>query len=64
MERVTGKTVYREFGPRRPGDPPALLASSAKAQSVLGWRKAHSSLEEIIRSAHEWRLRHPNGYAR
>jgi len=62
VERVTGKPVRFEIGPRRSGDPPALLASSKKAESVLGWEKTRSSLEEIVRSAHEWRLRHPDGY--
>lgn len=59
---VTGKPVAHEIGPRRPGDPPALVASSRRAEEVLGWRKTRSSLEEIVRSAHEWRLRHPDGY--
>jgi UDP-glucose 4-epimerase len=62
VERVTGKPVRFDIGPRRSGDPPALLASSKKAESVLGWKKTRSSLEEIVRSAHEWRLRHPDGY--
>lgn len=61
-EEVTGKRIRHEIGPRRAGDPPALLASSKKAEGVLKWRKKHSSLEEIIRSAYEWRLSHPNGY--
>ncbi|UCG51672.1 MAG: UDP-glucose 4-epimerase GalE [Candidatus Latescibacterota bacterium] len=62
VERVTGKKVRYEIGARRPGDPPALLASSKEAERVLGWKKTRSSLEEIIRSAYEWRLRHPKGY--
>jgi UDP-glucose 4-epimerase len=62
VERVTGKPIRFDIGPRRSGDPPALLASSKKAESVLGWKKTRSSLEEIVRSAHEWRLRHPDGY--
>jgi len=62
-EQVTGKPVAYEIGPRRAGDPPALLASSKRAEEVLGWKKRHSALEEIIRSAHEWRLAHPDGYA-
>lgn len=61
-EAVTGLSVNYEIGPRRAGDPPALLASSAQAEKVLGWRKQHSSLEEIIRSSYEWRLEHPGGY--
>ncbi|UCH85535.1 MAG: UDP-glucose 4-epimerase GalE [Candidatus Latescibacterota bacterium] len=62
VERVTGMKVKYEIGPRRPGDPPALLASSKQAERVLGWKKRRSSLDEIIRSAHEWRLEHPDGY--
>jgi UDP-glucose 4-epimerase len=60
--RVTGKDVPYEIGPRRAGDPPALLASSKRAEEVLGWRKKHSSLEEIIQSAYDWRMAHPDGY--
>jgi UDP-glucose 4-epimerase len=63
VERITGKPVDYEIGERRPGDPPALLASSKKAEETLGWTKTHSSLEEIVRSAYEWRLQHPEGYA-
>ncbi|MFH1754696.1 MAG: UDP-glucose 4-epimerase GalE [Candidatus Latescibacterota bacterium] len=64
VERVTGKKVACEIGPRRPGDPPALLASSRKAEEVLGWRKQHSALEDIIQSAYNWRMKHPHGYSR
>jgi len=62
VEKVTGKTVAREVGPRRQGDPAALLASSKRAEEALGWRKTSSSLEEIVRSAWEWRQSHPDGY--
>ncbi|NIM19024.1 MAG: UDP-glucose 4-epimerase GalE [Candidatus Latescibacteria bacterium] len=64
VERVTGKKVNYRIGPRRRGDPPALLASSKQAEKVLGWRKRHSKLDDIIRSAHAWRLKHPSGYSR
>jgi UDP-glucose 4-epimerase len=62
VQRVTGKPVKHEIGPRRAGDPPALLASSKKAEEILGWKKTKSSLEDIVRSSYEWRLRHPDGY--
>jgi UDP-glucose 4-epimerase len=62
VEKVTGNRVVHTIGPKRPGDPPALLASSRKAEDVTGWRKRHSDLEEIISSAYEWRLAHPRGY--
>jgi len=63
-EQITGTTFRYEIGPRRPGDPAALLASSRRAEEVLGWRKRCSSLDEIIRSAYEWRQANPDGYAR
>ncbi|HXV14763.1 MAG TPA: UDP-glucose 4-epimerase GalE [Candidatus Krumholzibacteria bacterium] len=63
-ERVTGRSVRYEVGPRRPGDPPALVASSRRASGVLGWRPRASALDEIVRSAHAWRSAHPQGYAR
>jgi len=62
VEKVTGKKVPYEIGPRRPGDPAGLLASSQLAEVTLGWQKRHSSLEAIIRSAWEWRQANPNGY--
>jgi len=46
-----------------PGDPAELVASSALAQAVLGWRPRFSDVDTIIRSAWEWHQRHPNGYA-
>ncbi len=61
-ERVTGRAVAHEVTERRPGDPPALVASPEKAQRVLGWRKDLAGLEEIIASAHEWKRNHPAGY--
>lgn len=63
VEKVTGCAVTRTIGGRRPGDPPALLASSRLAENVLGWKKARSDLDEIIKTAYDWRSRHPSGYA-
>lgn len=59
---VTGRPVPTVEAPRRPGDPPVLVASSAKIARELGWRPLHPSLEEIIESAWRWHLSHPNGY--
>ena len=60
--RVTGKPVPATERPRRPGDPPALVAAVNRARDVLGWQATRSSLEEIIRSAWRWHQAHPNGY--
>jgi UDP-glucose 4-epimerase len=61
-ESVVGRPIPHTIGPRRAGDPPILVASATRAESVLGWRAQHSSLEEMIGSAWEWRQRHPAGY--
>ncbi|HET9385382.1 MAG TPA: UDP-glucose 4-epimerase GalE [Gemmatimonadales bacterium] len=60
--RVTGKPVPATEQPRRPGDPPALVAAVDRAHAVLGWRAQRSNLEEIIQSAWRWHQAHPNGY--
>jgi len=61
-ERITGRKIPRKLGPRRPGDPAVLVASKEKLKRTLGWEASHSSLEEIIQSAWDWRQRHPHGY--
>jgi UDP-glucose 4-epimerase len=60
--RVTGKPVPTTERPRRPGDPPALVAAVGRAAGVLGWRASRSSLEEILESAWRWHQTHPHGY--
>ncbi len=63
VEQVTGRTVRHQIGPRRDGDPPALVASSRNAARELGWTPHASELEAIVRSAYEWRSAHPHGYS-
>jgi len=59
---VTGADIKVIEGERRPGDPPRLIASSAKAMRELGWQPRHPSLKEIVQSAWDWHRTHPNGY--
>lgn len=61
-ERVTGRKVAYKLSPRRPGDPAKLVASNEKLKRVLGGQPKHSSLEEIIQSAWDWRRKFPQGY--
>jgi UDP-glucose 4-epimerase len=61
-EQVTGRPVPHEIGPRRPGDPPVLVASNERARELLGWTPRRGSLEEMIGSAWAWRQRRPGGY--
>jgi UDP-glucose-4-epimerase GalE len=52
-ENATGRPVRRTIGPRRPGDPPVLVADPAKAQRVLGWT-AKRNFADIVSSAWTW----------
>jgi UDP-glucose 4-epimerase len=61
-EQVTGKRIPTLEKPRRPGDPPRLLASAAKAHQELGWQPKYPKLEAIVASAWEWHRQHPRGY--
>jgi UDP-glucose 4-epimerase len=55
-KRVTGHDVPYKIEARRPGDPSQLVASSAKASEVLGWRPEYTELEYMIESAWRWRM--------
>ncbi|WP_322924138.1 UDP-glucose 4-epimerase GalE [Paenibacillus campi] len=61
-KKVTGRDIPAVIEPRRSGDPAVLVASSAKARSVLGWTPQHNSLENIIASAWQWHESKPQGY--
>ena len=56
---VTEKKIPLVIGPRRAGDPAKIVASSAKARRVLGWRP-RASLQKIIESAWRWELSKEN----
>ncbi|RME92106.1 MAG: UDP-glucose 4-epimerase GalE [Verrucomicrobia bacterium] len=61
-EEVTGKSLPAVERPRRPGDPPRLVADASKARRELGWEPRLTSLRDIVASAWEWHRRHPDGY--
>lgn len=58
--RVTGKDIPVRTGPRRPGDPAVLIASSDKIKKELGWQPQYQDLGMIIESA--WRWMQNRGY--
>jgi UDP-glucose-4-epimerase GalE len=62
-EKIVGHAIPVKMGPRRPGDPPVLLASADRAAAELGWQRRHGTIEEMIGSAWEWRRANPAGYA-
>jgi len=53
-EKVTGRPVPYDVGPRRQGDVAVLLASKEKAEKSLGWKPRLASLETIIETAWNW----------
>jgi UDP-glucose-4-epimerase GalE len=59
-ENATGRPVRRKIVPRRPGDPPILVADPAKAQRVLGWT-AQRNLADIVSSAWAWMQKTSSG---
>jgi UDP-glucose 4-epimerase len=54
VERVTGKPVPAEIGPRREGDPDALVADARHIRAVLGWEPERDSIDAIVADA--WRF--------
>jgi UDP-glucose 4-epimerase len=59
---ITGRDIPVRIEPPRAGDPARLIADPTKAKVTLGWEPAMSDLRTIVRSAWDWRLRHPSGY--
>lgn len=51
---VTGADIHFERAPRRAGDPSVLVASSARAGSLLGWTPAFTDIGGIIETAWRW----------
>lgn len=62
VELTTDQELPVALGPRRSGDPPALIADSTKAREILGWEPVHSTLDQMIGSHWDWIRSHPQGY--
>ncbi len=60
--KITGKKIPVTEKPRRPGDPPRLIAASEKIKRELGWQPKFQSLDTIIESAWKWHQKFPRGY--
>ena len=54
VERVTGKKPKYKEGPRRPGDPDILVASSEKAARNLSWKPEITGIDKIVETAFNW----------
>ena len=60
--KITGQLFPVLEKPRRPGDPPRLIASSEKIKRELGWRPQFQTLDAIVDSAWKWHQKFPRGY--
>jgi len=61
-DRVVGRPLNRVYGPRRAGDPAALVADSTKISTELGWRPSYTELDAIVATAWKWHSTHPGGF--
>jgi UDP-glucose 4-epimerase len=59
---VSGNKIPIVEKPRRPGDPPRLIAASEKIKRELGWKPQYEDLRAIIESAWRWHQKFPDGY--
>lgn len=62
--RVTGHPIPAREAPRRPGDPPRLVAASQRIRAELGWSPRRPELETMIADAWAFAQAHPHGYSR
>ena len=58
---ATARTTSVELAPRRPGDPPVLVASNSRARPMLGWQPRRC-LDDIVCDAWRWMCDYPRGY--
>ena len=57
VEKVAGRRLQIREEPRRPGDPPTLIARADKVRGLLDWTPRYDDLETIVKSSLEWERR-------
>lgn len=53
-ERVSGKKILVQYGPRRAGDPPRLVADARKIHKDWDWAPRFGKIENIVEHAWQW----------
>ena len=61
-ETVTGTKIASRKRPRRPGDPPELVAAPSAALADQNWQPTFTNIERIVETAWLWHKNHPKGY--
>ena len=54
VERVNGAPLPVKYGPRREGDPVAIVAGAERVRSILGWQPRYENLDFIVETALNW----------
>lgn len=62
VDRVAGVDLKPAVGPRRPGDPPELVADAREAYRLLQWSPSRSDLDAMVSQVVQWMSEHPEGY--
>ncbi len=62
-EEVSGRAIAVKEGPRRPGEPPALVATGDRIRRDLGWSPQFPTLRQIVETAWAWHRKNPKGYS-
>ncbi|HYE35241.1 UDP-glucose 4-epimerase GalE [Methylocaldum sp.] len=57
VKEIGGREVVVRESPRRPGDPPILVAAPTRAGQLLDWYPRYSDLSTIIKTAWDWHER-------
>ena len=57
VKKASGVDFKVVLSPRRPGDPAAIVAASAKIREILGWKPEHDDLARIVTQALAWEKR-------
>ena len=65
VDRVTNQRIVRVLGPRRAGDPDALISDNQRIKATLPWVPQYADLDLIVTHALQWERklseRPPNG---
>jgi UDP-glucose 4-epimerase len=64
VETVAGHSIEKKEAPRRPGDPPSLVAEASRIRTKLGWTPRYDDLESIVASSLEWERKLAAGHWR
>ena len=57
VRQITGVEFPITTAPRRPGDPPTLIADGRRIREILGWQPRHDDLAEIVGTSWAWERR-------